>query len=345
MAAPSIRTLRRDEREAWLELLDGWELGDGWRGRDFFRRPLERDPTFEDENVWVATEGGRLVSCVQIFPRRLRVRGAAVPTGGIGSVFTRPEARGSGVASALLERTLAAMRERGMELSLLFAARHAFYGRLGWGLWPRSRPLLLRAEGTAPAVRAGDRFDPACDLAEVAALHAAYSSPFDGTVVRDAAQWQASLVLAGNPREEFLVAREGGGGIAAYARTIVLEGFFLIAEWARRPDGADALAALVAGLLTPREEDPLERPGRPSSELRKLLVAPTPPDAELYAALERRGIDVKHFDERGAMLQCLDADALARRLDEPRRSGEDPGAFLERMIPHDRFCFWPSDRF
>jgi predicted N-acetyltransferase YhbS len=347
MAALSIRTLRRQEREAWLELLDGWEMRDGWRGRDFFRRPIDGDPTFADENVWVAADGGRLVACVQIFPRRLRLCGAAVPTGGIGSVFTRPELRGSGIASALLERSLVAMRERGMELSLLFAARHAFYGRLGFALWPRSRPLLLRGEA---AVRpgptgAGAPFDAARDLGEVAVLHAQYSAPFAGTVVRDAALWRSSLALAGNPGEEFRVARDAAGRLAAYARAIVLEGFFMVAEWGRRPDAAEVLADLAAGLLVPRAPDPLERADRPSSELRKLLVAPTPPDAELYAALARRGVEVRHFEERGAMLRCLDAEALARRLAVARQSGESPGAFLQRLIPHERFCFWPSDRF
>ena len=60
-----IRTLRADEREALLDLLDAWDVGDGWPGgRAFFRRYLEDDPTFRDENVWVAADGGALVSCV-----------------------------------------------------------------------------------------------------------------------------------------------------------------------------------------------------------------------------------------------------------------------------------------
>jgi len=342
----TIRTLRREEREAWLALLDGWEMRDGWRGRDFFRRPIEHDPSFADENVWVAEQDARLVACVQIFPRPLRLRGAAVPTGGVGSVFTRPEARAGGLASAVLERSLRAMRERGMELSLLFAARHAFYGRLGWQLLPRTRPLLVRGEATArPAPgRRGAPFERARDAEEVVALYAAYSAPFDGTVVRDAALWRGSLALAGNPREEFSVARDARG-LSAYVRSFVLEGFFMVGEWARRPDAVDDLADLVAGLLAPRADDPLERPERPSSELRKLLVAPTPPDAPLYDALRARGVEVRSFEERGAMLQCLDAEALARRLGEPLRPGEDADAWLRRLVPPERFCFWPSDRF
>ena len=52
-----IRRLRPEDRPRWLALLDGWDVGDGWRGRDFFRRYVELDPTYADENVWVAAEG------------------------------------------------------------------------------------------------------------------------------------------------------------------------------------------------------------------------------------------------------------------------------------------------
>src|SRR3990172_5194715 len=109
-----IRTLRRDERERLLELLDLWPLPDGWKGRDFFRRYLEDDPTFEDDNVVVAADGGALAACVQIFPRPVRMRGCAVPMGGIGSVFTRPEQRSDGVSRRLLAFALERMRERGL---------------------------------------------------------------------------------------------------------------------------------------------------------------------------------------------------------------------------------------
>ena len=117
MADASIRTLCHDERESVLALLDEWPLSDGWRGRDYFRRYIESDPTYADENFWVAEQDGRLVACVQIFPRLLRARGASIPVGGIGSVFTREKARGSGVASQLLEASVAAMRARGPHVS------------------------------------------------------------------------------------------------------------------------------------------------------------------------------------------------------------------------------------
>jgi GNAT superfamily N-acetyltransferase len=357
-----IRLLRGDEhgeRDALVALLDGWEAPDGWRGRagDFFRRYLDRDPTFEARNVVVAECDGRLAGCVQIFPRTLRARAGgaadgalvAVPVGGIGSVFTRPEARGGGIASAMLERALAELRRRGLELSLLFASRHAFYARLGWQLVPRARALWLRDDDTAAPAAALRivHFDPARDLDAAFALHAAHSGALAGTFVRDAAFFRAQLGFAGNPDEDFLLARDERGQLLAYARAAVLEGIPLVTELARRPEpaAAEALADLVLALLQPREPDPLAPPGRPSTELRRRLVAPCLADAALDDALMRRRLERKDFSSRDAMLRVVDAEALARRTAVPRAPGDDDAAWLARAFPPEQLVLWPADRF
>lgn len=247
MAAPDahIRLLRdgsRDEREALLALLDGWESPSGWPGRaaDFFRRYVELDPSFAPHNVVVAERDGRFVGCVQIFPRVLRARRpdgalAGVPVGGIGSVFTHPEARGGGLASALLERALAEMRARGMALSILFAELHDFYARLGWHLVPRPRALWLRGDDLAAPGRASriEPFDAARDLDAAYALHDAHSGALPGTWVRDRGFFRAQLGFAGNPAEDFLVARDAAGGLVAYARATSLSGVLMATELAR----------------------------------------------------------------------------------------------------------------
>jgi len=347
-----IRILQREEHDALLELLDGWELSDGWRGRDFFRRYLVEDPSFEEQNVWVAEEGGRLVSCVQIFPRTLCVAGVAVPTGGIGSVFTRLEARNSGTAGTLLECAVEAMRGRGMELSLLFAARLAFYGRLGWTSWPCTRALLH-----APTIRRGPAadlelvpFDPARDLPEVIAIHSAYSGARPGTTVRDTSGWQTSLRLAGNPREEFLVARRQGR-VVSYARATVLSSFLMLSElgrWETADPSAEALAALVAALLEPREDDPLVPAGRRSEEFRARLLAPAAHDPELDYALADRGFTATALPDPSAMLRCLAPAALARRLGRAapvENSREAVEGFLREVLPPEHFTTWLADRF
>jgi len=347
-----IRTLEPDERDALLELLDGWELSDGWRGRDFFRRYLEQDPSFEERNVWLAEEGGRLVSCVQIFPRALRVAGVAVPMGGVGSVFTRPEARNSGTAGTLLRCAVDAMRGRGMELSLLFAARLAFYGRLGWTSWPCTR-ALLRAPKPLPRPAADIAlapFDPARDLGEVSAIHASYSGSRSGTTVRDTAGWQTSLRLAGNPHEEFLVARRQGRAVA-YARATVLSSFLMLSELGRDANGdpaAEALAALVAATVEPRVDDRLAPSGKPSQEFRAQLLAPAAHDPELDRILATRGFSALSIPDPSAMLRCLAPAALARRLGVPAPALAHPEAveaFLREVLPPERFTTWLADRF
>jgi GNAT superfamily N-acetyltransferase len=343
-----IRRLEQGEREEWLELLDGWELFDGWRGRDYFRRPVEHDPSYEDANVWVAEEAGRLVCSVQIFPRELTASGVRVPTGGIGSVYTRPDRREAGVASTLLERSVDDMRARGMEISLLFAARIPFYERLGWCSWPIRRDLLRRNAGATPRPGAHDlvieRFAPERDLDAVVALHAETAAGLAGTAARDAAGWRASLRLAGNPGEQFLVARAGReGALLAYARAIRLNEALTIAEHGLRD--ADALAALCEEILSPCAPDPLAPAEKPSTEFRSFAVLSVAATPELSAALERRGIVCNTIEDPTPMLRCLDAQALARRLDrapEPDASGD---AIMRRMLPPGRFAYWLADRF
>ncbi len=344
----NVRTLRASEHEALLDLLDGWELPDGWRGRDFFRRYLDDDPTFRDENVWVAERDGRLLSCVQIFPRRLLVAGRAVATGGIGSVYTRPEERAGGVASELLERAARAMRERGMPLSLLFASRFGFYGRLGWESWPGSRALLRVADGAAD--RSRDEkierrpFDEKRDLAKLRRIHETYAESRRGTAVRDDALWQAVLRNGGNPGEEFVVAVRDGVPVA-YARATVFSGFLVLTELGRDPDAAAELAALVRDLLTPRTPDPLALPARPSPALRAIGAAPPLLDAALADALRARGVVESSVPDLNAMLRVLDAPALAAAAGTQLRDGEDASALLRRVLPPDRFSYWPADRF
>jgi hypothetical protein len=347
-----VRILEPTEHDALLELLDGWELSDGWRGRDFFRRYLVEDSAFEERNVWVAEEAGRLVSCVQIFPRTLQVAGVAVPTGGIGSVFTRPEARNAGTAGTLLGCAVDAMRKRGMELSLLFAARVAYYGRLGWTSWPCIRTLLRRPAQprSAPSEIELSAFDPARDLPELVALHAAYSGARSGTTVRDASGWQSSLRLAGNPHEEFVVARRGGRAVA-YARATVLSSFLMLSELGRDlsldPE-AEALATLVAATLEPRVHDGLVPEGRRSEDFRAQLLAPAAHDPELRAALAARGFQALAFPDPSAMLRCLSPAALADRLGvapPAQATREAVEAFLRSVLPPERFTTWLADRF
>ncbi len=345
-----VRSLQIDEHERLLELLDGWKLPDGWRGRDFFRRYLDLDPTFHRENVVVVEEAGELIACVQIFPRRLRLQGHSVPCGGIGSVFTRADRRRAGRASALLERAAALMVERGMELSLLFSDRTSFYEKLGWKSWRCQRALVRPIDSdNAHTPRLSEEFerspfDGASDLEAVEAIHSAYSLSRSGTLVRERSLWEASFRLAGNPDEEFRVARRDGE-LLAYLRATRLNEVLMVTELGRLDQGAAALAALLVDLLQPRYDDPLATRDKPSSELRTFAVLPAFDDLPLSVELENRGVSSRSVDDRSCMLRCLKAPALAERLEVSLLPGEEGEAFLQRMLPQGSLVSWPADRF
>jgi predicted N-acetyltransferase YhbS len=349
-----IRTLQARERETLLELLSSWEMSGGARRRAYFERQLEAEPDFREQNVWLALDRGEPIACAQIFPRRLRILGHEIPTGYLGNVFTKPSHRGRSIATGLVESAATAMRERGMELSVVFSDRPGLFHRLGWNSWTGARCILRRADEKASAlVEREDRsgielvpFDRQRDraLAAVKAIHSAYSGSRNGTVIRDDALWEATLELAGNPSEEFWVARRGGLAVA-YARATLLGDGLTVTELGRFEDGAGALGRLVAGLLEPRADDSLAPPGASSEQIRSFVVLPTFDDIGLTVGLEHLGITSHPVDDDSGRIRCLNVTALAARLDVDLLPGEDEAGFLRRILPPDGFVFWPSDRF
>jgi len=350
-----VRPLRDGEQTALLDLAGLWPPLDDWPMRDLFARYVEDDPDFDVRDVWVAEEGRKLLSCAQIFPRHLLMHGRSVPVGGIGTVFTHPDHRGAGLSSAVMRAATEDVSNRGMELGLLFAGPVAFYEQLGWHSWPVRRPLLRLPQGGAGGAALGrsEPFEAARDLAEVQAIHREYSQLRDGTCVRDRRRWWTNLRHAGNPGEDFRVVR-ANGRVAAYLRAVCLSRFLVLMEWGRAEDAASALADLFVAALTPRDDDPLAPKGRPSPEFRSVASAPPLFDAPLEQALADRGVGSVSSEDRGSMFFVAHPGALAHRFGEPFRPrdrgdleapGEAELRLLRRILPPERFAFWPADRF
>lgn len=352
-----IRTLIAQERLTVATMLDGWRLTQGWTAGDRFRQQVELDPTYSDENLFVATERDRLIGLVTLLPRRLKILGHSIPTGGLGNLFTDPVARGRGVATELLERACETMRSRGLELAVLFPgappATGAFFAKRGWHSWGGQRTILrqdTRARSRAASSASDEieiepmRPEDARALQSVKSIHAAYGASRSGTVQRDDALWDASIQLTPSPREEFWIARRGGLAVA-YARAALVDDVLTITELGRFEDGAGALAKLIASLLEPTEEDPLAYGPLTSEELRSFVILPTFDDIGLTVALEHRGIRSHPMDDSSASFRCVNLIGLAARLDVDLLPHEDGAAFLQRILPPDGMVFWPSDRF
>jgi predicted N-acetyltransferase YhbS len=317
-----IRQMRAADRAAVLDLLEH-----AFGVRELFDRYMDFDPAFAWDDFWLALDGGRPVSCVQVFAKTVRLRGEAVKLGGIGSVATHESARGKGLASELLRRAIESMRARGMALSLLFTGRFTFYEPLGW------QQISLRFFKLAAGARVGAvdpntlerAFRPA-DLERVAALYDAYTELLSGPTIRDARYWAGQLHTAGTPEEDFRVA-ERGGEIVAYARAASFGGRVRVIEYARAANGADALARLLAS-FTPAEHS---------------LPVPLVRDADLGDALHALGLATSPGEDPSAMWRVLDAAVLARIAGASPTMPER--ALLESLVGGPLVTYWPSDRF
>ena len=188
---------------------------------------------------------------------------------GIGAVFTPPERRGRGHASALVEQLVVRAGQDGALLAALFSEIGSeFYARLGFAVVPLDEvTITVNRKGGAPAilVRAGEERD----LDAVAAMNAtrAASVPFalrrDRSLVHYALAKKrllAGLGPHGLRQLEFFVAEEGASAVAYVVLNVNANGWTLEEAGDRDPAGA-RLGAMLQVLLArePSQGTPLIR--------------------------------------------------------------------------------------
>jgi predicted N-acetyltransferase YhbS len=321
----AFRTIAPEERGAVLDLLENW-YGD----REFFARYFRHDPGFRDDLCFVATDNGRMVSTLQVFRKEVRLQGVTVQVGGVGNVFTAAEYRARRLASELLRRAIAAMDAHGFDLSLLFAVRLAFYGHYGWRSHVRHLIFIDRADVAASGAYCVEPF-AAADLGAVMDIYDRYNAPFSGPTVRNRNYWQGQLLCAGNPREDFLVAR-AGRDIVAYARGTPLYDFYTITEHGCLAGHEAALTQLVCRL---HGTEAAALPGT----ITQLAMAPA-----VQAQLRERGLTMRAVDDVFWMWRIISRPRLAAKLGLSDADLKRDDIFLH-LLPPERSVYWIADRF
>ncbi|MGA3229218.1 MAG: hypothetical protein ABSD51_04660, partial [Candidatus Binatus sp.] len=266
------------------------------------------------------------------------------------------------VASALMRLAVDTMVREGFEVSLLFADRLTFYNQFGWREIERKLSILAGAPSlNAPNRFVIDSFEIARDLAEVAAIHRAYSGRFNVTAVRDDAAWRANLKFAGNQplypgegSEEYFVVCRDGGPVVAYARVTRLYGLSMVMEFGYLDGAVDAMLATFKCLGEEASGLPItsvrtgdhrraallhsaSRPAAPS-----VLVTHTEHDPALEKALDGAGCPVAHHIDNFYMWRVLAPDKLARRF---AMAPEAASAHVFDIFADSRSLFWTADRF
>ncbi len=120
------------KEEDFPPVLDVLETAFPELSRTFFHSITVGDPAYRPAWNLAIREGKRLLAFLHIYDRSALIDGNIVRFGGIGSVGTRPECRGHGYASALLNRATEIMFQNGMIGSFLYTTIHPFYERVGW---------------------------------------------------------------------------------------------------------------------------------------------------------------------------------------------------------------------
>lgn len=189
--------------------------GEAERRSNFVANPLG---TLDD--LWVLLDGGQPLAHAFLFGLEAWVGGARVRLGGIASVGVAPEARGRGLASALLAHLHGVARARGDAATVLYAYRQGFYARLGY--LPTSTYRRLRVHPAAipwrPELRV--RVAAGADREALRACWEAEGLRHTGTLVRADRTWEARLA---DERRTWLVV-EGAGGVEGYVAWTLVQG-------------------------------------------------------------------------------------------------------------------------
>ncbi len=350
-----LRPARRSERDQVLDLLAQW-----YNDREFFERYNQNDPTFRDELCLVAVNGGRIVSTVQVFDRKINLDGKAVPMGGIGSVFTREDYRHKRVASGLMKLAVTTLEREGFEVSLLFAERITFYNQFGWKELTRNFSILVNALDLRTPELEIHAFEIDRDLPAVMHLHHEYSGRFDVTVLRSEAEWRANLQFAGNMPadpaggcEEYFTVARAGSEIAAYSRATRFHGIAMVMEYGYAPSNRAAMVALFRHLaaMAATGKSPFRIHGdhrgarilsgeKPSGNA--MLVTHTTHDPDLERALAEAGCPLVHHPDNFYMWRINLPQKLAERF------GTTPDMASKQVFAKFgdlRSLFWTADRF
>ena len=153
---------------------------------------LREEPTYQIEQSRVLLDQGRIVAHLRIWDRQIRVRGAQLRVGGIGSVLTHPDFRGRGYARALMRDAEVYMTQAGYDLGMLFTIIGTpFYAGLGW--IPIALPTFafaLHSWEDKPHASGRD-LQPEQDLTAVMALYDAANAEQTGSELRNPAYWQS----------------------------------------------------------------------------------------------------------------------------------------------------------
>ncbi|HEY2510906.1 MAG TPA: GNAT family N-acetyltransferase [Polyangiaceae bacterium] len=161
-------------------------------------------------DLWVALRGDVIQAHAFLLPLRGWFGGVSLPVAGVATVGVAPEARGTGVAAALLTHLHGRADASGAAILTLFAFRQGFYARHGYvatsptrrlALHPASIPVEWKNAGGV-AVRGANR----SDREAIVAAYTRAAARGHGWMDRPTALWDRRFA---NERRVWMIASRG----------------------------------------------------------------------------------------------------------------------------------------
>jgi predicted acetyltransferase len=325
-----IRPIRDDEVEQFA-FVDAYAFNQDRRPEAIEEAAAFARATYPLEWSLAAFADGRMAAGLRVLPFAMRINGGTVAMGGVTGVACLPEHRRRGHVGALLQRSLADMRDRGQVLSGLYTPHYPLYRRYGWEVASTAVRYSFAPKDVQVVRPPGEercRRVTADEWPTLEAIYEEYARGRNGPLVR-AEVWWREAVFGGKRRPHDAALWEGVGG----------EGRGYVVYRTRRFDVSDrpfpqnvlrvrelialdgeAYAGLVSYLLHHDLDERIEWFASLDEPLLSVLIDPWRVRMEAWPGLMLRMVDVpRALGER----PCLE-QAQGRRLVLAVRDGSAP---------------------
>lgn len=175
------------------------------------------------DQIRVWREGGvpgSVQGCLMRIPMGQFFGGLSVPMLGIAGVAVAPEARGQGVARAMMQACLKECADEGTPISTLYASTQVLYRQVGYEQAGLRFTTTINHAHVAVDRREGDGSELVVQAAgpddepEIRACYAAFASMYDGMLDRGEYVWKRTRQMRDTAYHGFVIRRASGAGPA-----------------------------------------------------------------------------------------------------------------------------------
>ncbi|WFR64381.1 GNAT family N-acetyltransferase [Paenibacillus amylolyticus] len=162
----------------------------------------KRRSQFSSQDIWGVYEDGQLGAKLHIIPFQTYIHGRSFEMGGIAGVATWPEYRRKGWVAGLLKHALEEMNRNKQSISFLHPFSFGFYRKYGWETYVEFKRYkvptahLPSKKAIPGTIRRGDP-----GLSTLKEVYSAYAERYNGTLIRDDARWENSVLVNGSSQK------------------------------------------------------------------------------------------------------------------------------------------------